>query len=124
MGAGGKKPAMKEIDETRGAGRDEAFDGIIARVTAAGAEIIQDETTPLYTEIGNQEMDVGYERVVEFNLARFDFKLSRRVENQVLQGESHQKHLEPANPPRIKLTLRRKPDNTNDWQVVDLESMF
>jgi len=124
MGVGGKKPPMKEIDDTRGAGRDEAFENIISRVKAAGAEMVKDETTPLYAEIGNQEFEVGYERVVEFNLARLDFRLSRRVETQIIQGESHQKHLEPANPPRVKLTLRRKPDNTQDWQVVDLEDMF
>lgn len=124
MGVGGKKPAMKEIDDTRAAGRDEAFENIISRVKSAGAKINSDETTPLYTEIGSQEFEIGYERIVEFNLARFDFKLSRRVETQILQGESHQKHLEPANPPRIKLTLRRKPDTTQDWQVVDLEDMF
>lgn len=124
MGAGGKKPPMKEIDDTRAAGRDEAFENIINRVKAAGAEIVKDETTPLYAEIGTQEFETGYERIVEFNLARLDFKLSRRVETQVIQGEGHQKHLSPANPPRIKLTLRRKPDNTQDWQIVDLEDMF
>lgn len=124
MGAGGKKPAMKEIDDTRAAGRDEAFENIVNRVKSSGAEIVKDETSPLYAEIGNQELEIGYERIVEFNLARLDFKLSRRVETQLIQGESHQKHLEPANPPRIKFTLRRKPDNTQDWQVVDLEDMF
>lgn len=124
MGAGGKKPPMKEIDETRNAGRDEAFENIINRVKASGAEILQDDSAPLYAEIGSQELEIGYERVVQFNLARFDFKLSRRVETQIIQGEGRQKYLSPANPPRIKLTLRRKPDNTQDWQVVDLEDMF
>ncbi|MBI5754203.1 hypothetical protein HZA40_03620 [Candidatus Peregrinibacteria bacterium] len=124
MGAGGKKPPMKEIDETRAAGRDEAFENIINRVKAAGAEIVLDEISPLYTEIGNQEFEIGSERIVQFNLARLDFKLSRRVENQSIQGEGHQKHLTALTTPRIKLTLRRKPDNTQDWQVVDLEDMF
>ncbi len=124
MGVGGKKPAMKEIDETRSAGRDEAFENIINRVKAAGAEIVEDNTMPLFIEIGTQEFEIGYERIVQFNLARSDFKLSRRVETQIISGEGHQKHLSPANPPRIKFTLRRKPDNTQDWQVVDLEDMF
>jgi hypothetical protein len=124
MGAGGKKPAMKEIDETRGAGRDEAFEAIIARIKSVGGEVTEDETNPLYTEVGTQELEVGYERVVQFSLNRFDFKLSRRVETQSIQGEGHQKRLSELASPRIKFVLKRKPDNTQDWQLVDLEDMF
>lgn len=124
MGAGGKKPAMKEIDETRNAGRDEAFEAIVDRIKSAGGEVTDDEVNPLYTEIGTQELEVGYERVVQFNLNRFDFKLSRRVETQSLQGEGHTKRLSALTSPRIKFILKRKADNSQDWQLVDLEGMF
>ncbi len=124
MGAGGKKPAMKEIDETRGAGRDEAFEAIIDRIKSAGGEVTEDQFNPLYTEIGTQEFEVGSERVVQFSLNRFDFKLSRRVETQSVQGEGHKKSLSDLTSPRIKFILKRKPDTTQDWQSVDLEDMF
>lgn len=124
MGAGGKKPAMKEIDETRGAGRDEAFEAIVDRIKAAGAEIVQDEIHPMYTEIGAQELEVGYERIVQFNLNRFDFQLTRRVETFSIQGEGHQKNLAPCNPARIKFILKRKAELSQDWQAVDMEDMF
>lgn len=115
---------MHEIAETRAAGRDEAFENIISRIKSAGGEMVQDDTHPLYTEIGTQEFEVGYERIVLFNLNRINFQLSRRVETHLLQGSSHQKHLEPLETPRIKLTLKRKPDTSQDWQIVDLEDMF
>ena len=115
---------MHEIDATRGAGRDEAFENIVSRLKSAGADLTQDETHPLYTEIGMQEFEVGYERIILFNLNRFDFQLSRRVETHSLQGESHQKHLQSLETPRVKFILKRKPDNSQDWQVVDLEDMF
>lgn len=124
MGVGGKKPPMREIDETRGAGRDDAFEAIVSRIKSAGGEVSQDETYPMYAEFGTEEVETGYERVVVFNLNRFDFQLTRRVETQGIQGEGHQKHIEPFNPPRIKLILKRKPDNTQNWQLMDLEDMF
>ena len=124
MGAGGKKPSMHEIAETRAAGRDEAFENIISKLKTAGADLTQDETHPLFTEIGPQELEVGSERVVQFNLNRSDFLLSRRVETHSLQGESRQKHLQLLETPRIKFILKRKPDNSQDWQVVDLEDIF
>ena len=115
---------MKEIDETRNAGRDEAFEAIIDRIKSVGGDVTEDDTSPLYTEVGAQELEVGYERVVQFSLNRFDFKLSRRVETQAIQGEGHTKHLSSLPSPRIKFILKRKPDNTQDWQLVDLEDMF
>lgn len=124
MGAGGKKPPMKEIEETRGAGRDEAFEAIIDRIKSVGGEVTEDNSSPLYSEVGDQELEVGYERVVQFSLNRFDFKLSRRVETQAIQGEGHTKHLSALASPRIKFILKRKPDNSQDWQLVDLEDMF
>lgn len=124
MGAGGKKPAMHEIAETRAAGRDEAFENIVNRLKSANAELTMDETHPLYTEIGTQELEVGYERIILFSLKPFDFQLSRRVETHSLQGEGHQKYLQSLETPRVKFILKRKPDNSQDWLVVDLEDML
>lgn len=124
MGVGGKKPPMKEIDDTRSAGRDEAFENIIKRITTAGGEITRDDSSPLFIEMGANEFEIGFQRIVEFNLNRFDFQLTRRVETQSIQGEGHQKHLSPLSPPRIKLILKRKPQMSQDWQIMDLEDMF
>lgn len=115
---------MHEIAETRQAGKDAAFDTIIERVKEAGAEIIKDETAPLYTEVGLQEFEVGNQRVVEFNLNKFDFQLTRNIETHVLQGAGHQKHIEALDIPRSHVVMKKKADTSNDWQIVDLEDLF
>lgn len=124
MSKAGRKYAMHEIAETRQAGKDAAFDTIIERVKAAGAEIIKDETAPLYTEVGLQEFEVGNQRVVEFNLNKFDFQLTRNIETHVLQGAGHQKHIEALDIPRSHVVMKKKADTSNDWQIVDLEDLF
>ena len=124
MGVGGSKKPMKEIDATMGAEKDERFEEIINRVKESKGEIIKDETAPLYTEVGNQEMEVGYRRVVEFNLGRMDIQLTRNVETHLLQGGGHVKHLEELDCPRSKIIMKRKPESSNDWQIVDIEDMF
>lgn len=124
MSKAGRKYAMHEIAETRQAGKDAAFDAIIERVKAAGAEIIKDETAPLYTEVGLQELEVGNQRVVEFNLNKFDFQLTRNIETHVLQGAGHQKHVEALDIPRSHVVMKKKADTSNDWQIVDLEDLF
>ena len=124
MGAGGKKPAMHEIAETRAAGRDEAFDKIIERIQSAGGQISEDETVPLYTEAGANQYEVGSQRTVIFNLNKLDFQLIRKVETGILQGEGKQKHLQTLETPRIRMTLKKKSGYSEDWQVVDLDEMF
>jgi hypothetical protein len=124
MGVGGEKKPMKEISATMGAGKDEEFEAIIEKVKSVGGEIIKDETAPLYTEVGSQEMEVGYRRVVEFNLSRMDIQLTRNVETHILQGGGHLKHLEELECPRSRIIMKRKPETSNDWQIVDLEDMF
>lgn len=115
---------MHEIDETRSAGRDEAFDLIIERIKSAGGEVVKDETSPLYTELGAEEIETGSQRIVEFVLNRMDFRLTRNVEKFGVRGDGRNKHLEELSPPRIKMSLKRKAISSNDWQVVDLEDMF
>ncbi|MEK7548172.1 MAG: hypothetical protein AAB540_04720 [Patescibacteria group bacterium] len=115
---------MHEIAETRAAGRDEAFENILTRIKSAGGKIIEDETHPLYTEVGAQEFEIGSQRKVEFNLNNTDFQLIRNVENSILQGAGHQKHLEPTESPRIKMILKKKLEYSEDWQLVDIDEMF
>lgn len=124
MGVGGQKPNMKEIAETKAAARDEAFEAIIERVKSAGGEITKDESTPLYIEVGSQEFEIGTQRVVEFSLNQLDIQLTRKVETAILQGAGHQKHVEDLETPHIKITMKRKPQLSSDWQIVDLDEMF
>jgi hypothetical protein len=123
MGSG-KSYSMKEIDDTKAASADAKFEEILERVKAAGGEILEDEKAPLYTDIGTQEVEVGYERTVKFNLARNDFLLTRKVETHRLTGAGKTKSAEEMNPPRVSVSLKKKADISNDWQVVDLEDMF
>lgn len=124
MGVGGQKKPLPEIDETRAAGRDAAFDAIIEKVVAAGGEVIEDETHPLYTDIGMDQFEIGTERTVEFTLNKTDFQLIRKVETSVLQGSGHQKHLEELDVPRSRNMLKKRSLDTGEWMTVDLEDMF
>jgi hypothetical protein len=123
MGAG-KQYSLHEIDDTRAAGRDHAFEDILTRVVDAGGDITEDEQYPLYLDFGMEEAEVGTERTVEFNLNRFDFKLVRRVETHRVTGEGKNKSLEPMSPQRVNISMKRKKDTEDVWQVVDLEEMF
>ena len=121
MGKAGRKQAMREIAETKAAGKDEAFEAILDRVESSGGEIESDETHPLYTEVGTQEFEVGFERVVLFTMNRMDFELTRTVETHVLQGSGHQKHIEEMPAPKSKFLLKSKPETSQEWRVVDLD---
>jgi len=124
MGVGGEKKPMPEIAETKAAAKDEAFEAIIERVVQAGGEIVEDETHPLYTSVGMQELEIGLQRVVEFNLNKLDIQLTRNVETHILSGSGHQKHADKLEMPREKIPMKRKSELADDWQVVDLEEMF
>ena len=124
MGAGGEKKPMREIAETKAAAKEEAFSAIIEKVKMTGGEIISDETAPLFIEVGSQEFEVGEQRIVEFNLNRLDIRLTRNSETHVLSGSGHQKHIEELKMPKINISMKRKQDTSNEWQVVDLEDMF
>ena len=124
MGVGGEKKAMHEIAETKASLRDEAFEQIIERVKSAGGEIIEDETHPLYMDIGEEEFETGTQRIVEFNLNKTDFRLTRNVETHMLQGGGRQKHVEELETPRVKITMKKKEQFADDWTIVDLEDMF
>jgi hypothetical protein len=120
----GKKYSLHEIDETKGVAADEAFEDIIQRVKDAGGKIEKDENTPLYTEIGMDEAEVGSKRVVEFNLNRFDFQLIREVKTMRIMGEGRTKSLEKMGRPQVHMIMKRKSEIEDTWKIVDLEDMF
>lgn len=124
MGVGGEKKAMHEISSTKASLQDEAFEAILEKVKAAGADISKDESSPLYTDVGMEEFEIGTERVIEFNLNDKDFQLTRKVETHILQGAARQKHVEELDTPRSRMTLKVKAPNEDIWQAVDLEDMF
>lgn len=124
MGIGGEKKPFHEIDDTRGSAADDRFEMILRRVEAAGADITLDEESPLYTDVGMQQFEIGYERVVEFNLGGFDFRITRDVKTVRLSGAGKQKHLEDLAVPAIHIHLKRKPETSQQWIEVDLEDMF
>ena len=123
MGAG-KSYSLHEIDDTRAAARDQKFEDILERVEAAGGDISKDEESPLYTDIGMEEHEIGTIRTVEFNLNGFDFQLVRKVETGRITGEGRHKSVEPMSPPRVAITMKKKKDYEDGWQIVDLEEMF
>ena len=114
---------MHEIDETRAAGRDDAFEEILDKIETNGGEITEDDEHPLFTDIGSQEFEMGVERIVKFNIAGKEFEIIRKVETHSLQGSGHQKHLEEMKMPRINISLRKKADYADDWTTVDLDEM-
>ena len=120
----GKKYALHETDSTRAASRAHQFEEILEKVEAAGGEIILDEDTPLYTDIGLDEHEIGTIRKVEFNLNGFDFQLIRKVETGRIVGEGRNKNVEPMDPPRVSVSMKKKKDSEDTWQVVDTDSMM
>lgn len=114
---------MHEIDDTKGSVRDDKFEEIVERIRAVASEF-KDENFPLYTEIGQEEVEIGEQRMITFNINKFDFQLTRNTENFRIAGEHRGKNLEEIKPPRIVMKLRRKSQYDTDWQVVDLEDLF
>ena len=115
---------MHEIAETRASVRDDKFEEILERVTSAGGEITKDEEAPHYIDIGPEEFELGETREVEFTLNRLEFQLTRIRDTHSLQGEGRQKHVELLASPRIKLTLKKRPAFSEQWEIVDLDDMF
>ena len=115
---------MHEIASTRYSGQVAAFDEIVEKIKAAGGEIVKDEEIPLYDDIGSQEVELGTERIVEFNLNRNDFQLIRKIETQRIEGAGKHKSMMLLEIPRIKMSLKKKADTSSDWQIIDLDDMF
>lgn len=127
MGVGGEKKPMREIDSTKASIRDDAFDAIVERIKMAG-NVEKDETVPLYQDIGRDQFEVGTQREIIFSIGegsqQKDFKLRRKVETSILQGEGHQKHLEETDNPKVTMILQQKEAFSDNWITMDLEDMF
>lgn len=123
MGAGGEKKPLPEIGETRASVRDDKFEEIVERIRAVASDF-EDQEHPLYFSIGEDDFEVGTQRVITFNISKFDFELTRSVEILRLSGEGRQKHLEENPSPKINIKLRRKSQYDSDWQVVDMDDLF
>jgi len=117
------KPA-REIDDTAGSASEDRFEGIIERVRKAGAEFAQDEESPLYIDLGREEVEIGEQRVVEFNLNKMDFQITRKVKNVRVVGHGHNASLENLSRPIVEIKLKRKPEMSEQWVIMDLEDMF
>ncbi len=115
---------LREIDDTAASAAEDRFEEILEKVKAAGAEITKDEESPLYADIGMKEFEIGDERVVEFNLKGMDFQIIRKAKYVRIMGEGHNKSLEDLPRPSIDIKLKRKPDTSDQWVIVDLEDMF
>ena len=115
---------MREIDDTAGSASEDRFEDILKRVKAANAEIIKDETAPLYIDLGRDQVEVGEQRVVEFNLNGMDFQITRNSKTSRIVGEGHNKGIEELTKPMVELKLKRKPDTSDQWVILDLEDMF
>lgn len=118
-----EKP-LKEIDDTAMSAANDRFEEILGKVKSAGARIIKDEETPLYADMGIEEVDIGVQRVVEFNLNTMDFQITRQVKEARIGGTGHQKRREDLERPSIEIKLKKKPEIEDQWVAVDIEDMF
>jgi len=118
-----EKP-LREIDSTAGSAAEDRFEEILKKVKAAGAEFTKDDSFPLYVDLGREEVEIGEQRVVEFNLNRMDFEITRSVKNVRIVGDGHNKRFEELSRPIIELKLKRKPDTSEQWVIMDLDDMF
>jgi len=124
MGAGREKRGHSEIDSTKQAAADDRFEEILAKIQAAGAEITSDEYETIYSGDDENAHDLGERRIVEFSLASFDFMIMRDVKDGKLVRHGATTSVEDLDVPRIDMKLKRRPKNTDDWEVVDLDSFL
>lgn len=113
------------MDDTAASAANDRLEEILRRIKAAGGEITKDEIVPLVIEFNNDFVEIGERRVVEFNINRTDFQITREVKSARTAGASgHKKHLEDLARPMIETKLKRKPENEDQWIGVDIEDMF
>ncbi|MFC1749788.1 hypothetical protein ACFL2V_13385, partial [Pseudomonadota bacterium] len=77
-----------------------------------------------FVDIGNDEVEIGEQREVEFNMKRMDFLIIRKVKKARVVGEGHSKSVEELSRPIVEIQLKRKPDISDQWVIMDLEDMF
>ena len=117
---------MRELDSTAAAAADDRFEEILKRVKAAGADMIEDVTTPLFIDSMGHEVEIGETRLVEFNLKqqRMDFQITRQTRWMRFVGEGNGRHLEKMSRPMIDTKLKRKAEMSDQWIGVDIDDMF
>lgn len=113
----------RELDDTAASAADDRLEEILRRIKAAGGEITTDETTPLHREFNNEIVEIGERRVIQFNLNRTDFQITRDSKYMRVAG-GNKKHLEQISRPIIETKLKRKNENEDQWIGVDFEDMF
>jgi len=123
MGSG-KAFSLPETDDTRHSAAMAFADLIIEKILKSGGKVINDEVTPLYTDIGINEFEIGELRNIEFHLGKKDFLLTQKVETKRITGSGKIKSLEDMKPPRITNTLKSKDEVSSEWIVIDLEGLF
>ncbi|MCD6109950.1 hypothetical protein J7J83_04295 [bacterium] len=115
---------MREIDDTVASAADDRFEEIIQRVRESGAEIIQDEIIPLYIDLGREEVEIGEQRIVEFNLNKMDFQIIRKSKNVRVTSNGNNRSLEDLSRPIVEIKLKRKPELSDQWVIMNLDDMF
>lgn len=120
----GKSFSHKEIDFTRSKGKDQAFEDLLEKVVSAGGEIESDESSPLYSDMGNSEIETGTVREVLFNLAKNDFKLIREVQEVRINKSGKLYSTEDLDNPIIRIKLFKKPELSEDWLAIDMEDFL
>lgn len=118
-----RKPGQ-EMDGTAASAADDRLGEILRRIKAAGGKITLDEIIPLHLDFNNDAVEVGTRRVVEFSLNGFEFQITRDVKNKRIGGAGHRKHLEDATRPMIETKLKKRPESSEQWEVVDFDEMF
>ena len=124
MGAGREKRGYSEIDDTRQSASDDRFEEILEKVKAAGADIKRDALEPLYDSGSDDAYEIGEKRIVEFNLAGMDFLITREVADGKVMGHGHQRSIVDLAIPQIEIRLKRKPEDSDRWTIVDLEDFM
>ncbi|MDX9970432.1 MAG: hypothetical protein RBS56_00800 [Candidatus Gracilibacteria bacterium] len=120
----GKAFSHKEIDFTRSKGKDQAFEELLEKVSSAGGEIISDETSPMYSDMGNSEIETGTIREVLFNLAKNDFRLIREVQTIRISKSGKLYSTEELDTPMVRIKLFKKPELSQDWLAIDMEALL
>lgn len=115
---------MKEIDSTMASASDDEINNIISAVTNAGGNITLDESNPVYADLGDRELETGFERIIEFSLAKTDYRITRTVQEYKITGTGRHKGVEKMTNPWINTKMQKKAENTEQWQLVDIEDLF
>lgn len=115
---------IREIDETALSASSDRFQEILDKVKKAGARIDVDEESPLYVDVGAEEIEIGTQREVQFNLNGNDFLITRQVKMARISGSGYHKHKEDLEKPIVDIKLNTKPEISDQWVAVDLDDMF